>query len=205
MLNLVELSPHLKIKTHSDLLELPRVVRVNNFSEECAAKFVKEISAAHETGQEIIPIVIDSFGGDVYSLLTMIDAVKSAKLPIATIVEGKAMSCGAVLLTCGQEGMRFSAPNATVMIHGVSNFAGWKKVEDLKADTKEAERLNELLFKTMAENCGKASSYFLDILLNEKKNTDWFLSAKEAKEHNVVNFVRVPSFKTVVTVKTVFE
>ena len=42
------------------------------------------------------------------------------------------MSCGAVLLTFGEEGMRFADPNATVMIHDVSSGM-YGKIEELKA------------------------------------------------------------------------
>ena len=51
--------------------------------------------------------------------MTMISAIKNSEIPVATIVEGKAMSCGAVLLTFGEDGMRFADPDATVMIHDV--------------------------------------------------------------------------------------
>ena len=79
------------------------------------------MALAHSTGQKVIPVVIDSYGGQVYSLMSMIAAIESAELPVATIVEGKAMSCGAVLLSFGEQGMRFADPHATVMIHDVSS------------------------------------------------------------------------------------
>ena len=61
----------------------PIIVRVNKFDEESADKFTKLVGEAHNTGQPVIPIVIDSYGGQVYSLMAMIAAIKSAELPIA--------------------------------------------------------------------------------------------------------------------------
>jgi ATP-dependent Clp protease protease subunit len=203
MLNLVDIDRHIKVKTHSDLLELPHIIHVKDFDPDAAIKFVKELSDAHETGQEVIPIIIDSYGGQVYSLMTMVDAIRNSRVPIATIVEGKAMSCGAVLLTCGQEGMRFAAPNATVMIHEVSS-GSWGKVEEIKVDAKETDRLNIAIMQMMAENCGKPKNYFLD-LVHEKGHADWFLTAQDAKQHNVVNHVRVPALQTKVKVISTFE
>ena len=91
------------------LMHNPIVVRVNKFNEEAAKKFTQDMAAAHNSGQNIIPIVIDSYGGQVYSLMSMISDIKSSDLPVATIVEGKAMSCGAVLFTFGEDGHRYMA------------------------------------------------------------------------------------------------
>ena len=86
-----------------ELRKSPVIIRVNKFDEDSAKKFAAEMAQAHNTGQEVIPIVIDSYGGQVYSLMSMIAAIKDAELPVATIVEGKAMSCGAVLFSFGRE------------------------------------------------------------------------------------------------------
>jgi len=176
-----------------ELRKNPIIVRVNKFDEESSAKFVTEIAAAHNTGQKIIPVIIDSYGGEVYSLMTMIAAVKDAEVPIATVIEGKAMSCGAVLFSFGEEGLRFMDPNATLMIHDVSSM-GWGKVEELKADAKEAERLNDKIYTMMARNCGKKDNYFLEIV-DKKKHADWFIDAKEAKKHNLANTLRLPTMR----------
>ena len=186
-----------------ELKKEPVVIRVNSFNEEAASKFVKSICDAHDTGQKVIPVVIDYYGGEVYSLMAMISAIKSAQLPVATIVEGKAMSCGAVLTAFGAEGMRFASPHSTLMIHDVSSVE-IGKVNELKAGANEADRLNKLVYEMMAENCGKPSDYFLKIV-DQKKHADWFLDAEEAKKHNIVNHLRIPSLRTRVTVDIDFE
>ena len=186
-----------------ELRKNPVIIRVNKFTEDSAKKFQQEMAQAHNTGQKVIPVVIDSYGGQVYSLMTMISAIKHAELPIATIVEGKAMSCGAVLLTFGEEGMRFADPDATVMIHDVSS-GGFGKIEELKADVKEAERLDEKIFTMMARNCGKKDDYFKKKVFT-KKHADWFMDAAEAKKHGLVNHLRVPKFNISVSVDIDFE
>lgn len=184
-----------------ELRKSPVIVRVNKFDEEAAKKFQQEVAMAHNTGQKVIPIVIDSYGGQVYSLMAMISAIKHAELPVATIIEGKAMSCGAVLFSFGEEGRRFMDPNATLMIHDVSSGA-WGKIEELKADVKEADRLNEIVYKMMAQNCGKPDNYFIK-LMDKKKHADWYLDADEAKKHNMANHLRVP--KLVIDVGVTIE
>ena len=156
-----------------------------------------------KTNEKIIPVVIDSYGGQVYSLMSMIAAIKRAELPVATIVEGKAMSCGAVLLTFGTEGYRFMDSDATVMIHDVSAME-WGKVEELKASAKEADRLNDKIYKMMAVNCGKKDDYFLKIA-DKKRHADWFIDSDEAKKHNLVNHIRLPKLHIEVNVNIDFE
>ena len=176
----------------------PVIIRVNKFDEDAAKKFDQEIARAHNTGQKVIPVVIDSYGGQVYSLTSMISAIKHAELPVATIVEGKAMSCGAILFSFGEEGLRFMDPDATVMIHDVSSM-DFGKVEELKAGAKEADRLNTKIYTMMARNCGQKDDYFMKIV-DKKKHADWFLDAQEAKKHKLANQLRVPTVRVNVNI-----
>lgn len=186
-----------------ELRKQPVIIRVNKFNEESAKKFTHEMAQAHNTGQKVIPVVIDSYGGEVYSLMSMIAAIKHSEVPVATIVEGKAMSCGAVLFSFGEEGMRYMDPNATVMIHDVSGM-DFGKVEELKAGAKEADRLNSNIYTMMARNCGKKDDHFMKIV-DKKKHADWFLDAAEAKKHNMANHLRVPKINIKVSVDIDFE
>lgn len=186
-----------------ELRKSPQIIRVNKFDEESSKKFVEQIGLAHNTGQKIIPIVIDSYGGQVYSLMTMIGAIKAAELPVATIVEGKAMSCGAVLFSFGEEGLRFMDPDATVMIHDVSSM-DFGKVEELKAGASEADRLNTKIYTMMARNCGKKDDYFMKIV-DKKKHADWFLDATEAKKHGLASQLRLPKLDIKIDVSIELE
>jgi ATP-dependent Clp protease protease subunit len=188
------------IKTFSPLLKepelidsLPVVARVNKFDEATARAFSAAVAKAANTGQPVLPVIIDSYGGQVYSLMSMISNIKHSRIPVATIIEGKAMSCGAILFSFGAEGMRYMDPDATLMIHDVSSMERGK-VEEIKASAEETERLNTKIYHMMAENCGQHKDYFLDIV-HEKGHADWFLEADECKKHNLANHLYVPEFK----------
>jgi ATP-dependent protease ClpP protease subunit len=191
---------HRKIE---ELVDLPKVVLVNKFDEESAKNFRHDFTKAINTGQKVIPVVIDSFGGEVYSLMSMVATIQSSPVKVATISTGKSMSCGSILLSCGEEGMRYIDPAATVMIHDVANMA-WGKIEDLKASTAEADRLNQIVFKLMAKNCGKDDDYFFR-LIDEAKHADLYLDAKACKHHNLANHIRFPSFKVKVSSEVSFS
>jgi len=196
---LIDIDSRVKIAEPEKSLDIPVSITFSGaFTEDSAKKFREELEAcelhALKSKQDIIPIVIDSYGGSVYALLSMIDTIKSCKVPVATIVESKAMSCGAVLLTCGAEGHRYIGPNATVLIHDVSSFA-WGKEPEIKASAEETKRLNKLIYGIMAKNCGHENpNYFYDIV-TEKRGADWFIPAEEAKKHKLVNHVALPKME----------
>jgi len=198
------------IKTFSPLLKdrelidgLPVVIRVRKFDEASAKEFSGAVSRAQNTGQPILPVIIDSYGGQVYSLMSMISDIKNSRIPVATIVQGKAMSCGAILFSFGEEGHRYVDPDATVMIHDVSSM-NWGKVEEVKSSAEETERLNKKVYQMMAENCGKHKDYFLEII-HEKGHADWFLEADECIKHNLANHAHVPALKIRARVNFEFE
>ena len=183
--------------------DLPIVIRVNKFDEASAKTFSVLMRKAQNTGQPVVPVIIDSYGGQVYSLMSMISDIQHSKIPVATIVQGKAMSCGAILFSFGAPGKRYMDQNATVMIHDVSSMDRGK-VEEIKASAEETERLNKKIYHMMAENCGQDEDYFLEIV-HEKGHADWFLYAKECKKHKLANHLRVPDLKIEATVKIDFK
>jgi len=201
MIDYLTIDPRIRIRNGPDLIRCDRVILVNKFNEQSVKQFRDEFMDAHETGQDIIPVMIDSFGGSVYSVLAMADIIKSSDKPVATIAVGKAMSCGAILLTCGHEGLRFASPTSTIMIHDVA-LGTYGKIEEIKADSKEGERLNKLIFTLMEKNCGLKKDTLLNKLRKEHNSADWFLTPQEAKKNNIVNHIRVPKLITKITVTT---
>lgn len=186
-----------------ELKNEPIIIRVNKFDEPTAKAFSGAVMKAQNTGQTIIPVIIDSYGGQVYSLMSMISDIKHSKIPVATIVQGKAMSCGAILFSFGADGHRYMDPDSTVMIHDVSSM-GWGKVEEIKASAEETNRLNTKIYHMMAENCGHHKDYFLDIV-HDKGHSDWFLESDECLKHNLANHTHVPDFSVAVQVKFNFQ
>lgn len=194
-----------KVRIPAELLQLPHVVQVRGeFSEEMAEDFANAFNLAENTGQEIIPVVIDSYGGDIYALLSMIDTINNASVPVATIVTGKAMSAGAVLLTCGAPGYRFAAPNATIMVHSAWETGLSGNADEVKVGADELMRLNQRILEVMSKNCGKDKDYFHE-LMTKKKNTDWYITSKEALKHGMINDVRIPEFQVDVRMSVKFK
>lgn len=183
------------LKLDDLLVSVPRAIVVNKFTEDSALRFANEIAMAKNSRQPVIPIIIDSYGGEVYSLLSMIDSIHSVgETPVATIVTGKAMSCGAVLFSQGTEGYRYIAPHASLMVHDVSGGA-FGKTEDINVSAKEISRLNDMIYALMAKGTGKKDAKYYWKIVHQKGRTDWHITPEEAKKHNLANNISCPSLK----------
>lgn len=186
MLRKTIIAPNIKADA---LITNPVIVRVNDFDEKSLKNFNESFQYAVDAGQEIIPIWIDSFGGQVYSLLGMLETINSSPVPVATYVSSKAMSCGAVLLSAGTEGYRFIAPGAHVLVHQVSS-AAWGKTEDIAVSSANTIALNKQLLSTMSKNCGKPADYFHDF---NNGNADLYFNAKKTVKHGLANHIASPT------------
>jgi ATP-dependent protease ClpP protease subunit len=200
MLNTVTIDSRVHGKA-IDLIDKPVVVRVTKFDEDGAKSFSEEVSKAHETGQTVIPIVIDSYGGQVYSLLDMITQIQSSKIPIVTVLEGKGMSCGAMLFAMGHQ--RFMAEHATLMLHDVAS-GSYGKLEEIKSDAVEFDRLQRLIFSIISKNIGRPADYFTKII-HDKSHAEWYLNARQAKKHGLCTRIGIPTLTTEVSVSYKFE
>lgn len=179
--------------------ENPLIITVRNFSEEDYIKFKSQFSKALSLKQDIIPIIIDSFGGDVYSMLGMISIIENSPVPVATYVETKAMSCGAILFSMGTPGYRFVSPTATMMLHDVSS-SSHGKTEEVKVDAKENDRLNNLIFEKLAEKCGYEKKFFLN-QIHERGHADWYLTPKEIIKYKLADKIACPNLVVEASVK----
>jgi ATP-dependent Clp endopeptidase proteolytic subunit ClpP len=171
--------------------DLSNGVVVNGFSDYNVKKFKRDFDRIRSMGFPIIPVFIDSYGGEIYSLLAMLDIIKYSDIPVATIAMGKAMSCGSILLSAGYPGLRFAGDHSTIMIHDAATVS-IGKIEELKNDVGEAERLNDKMFEILDKNCCKPSGYFQE-LLAAKKHTNLYLDAKEAFGHGIVDNIGLPT------------
>ena len=176
-----------------ELRHNPVMIRVNKFTEDSAAEFATKMAMAHNTGQSVIPVVIDSYGGQVYSLMSMISAIRASEIPVATIVEGKAMSCGVVLFSCGQEGLRFVTPEATLMIHDVSSGA-FGKNEEIQSSAKETNRLNKMIYTILADNCKKPRDYFTKEV-KRRGRADWYVTPNKALKLGLADHIGLPKLQ----------
>jgi ATP-dependent Clp endopeptidase proteolytic subunit ClpP len=163
---------------------------VTKFDEDAVQKFRDSVIALSKTNpQKPITIYIDSYGGAVDALAAMIETLDTIPNTVITVAVGKAMSCGAILLSHGD--VRFCGPNSRVMIHEVSSGT-IGDVHDMKADTQEAQRLNSHFMGLLARNCGFKNYDEIRKLIKAQDGRDRYLNANEAVEFGIVDVVGMP-------------
>lgn len=135
----------------------------------------------NENSKKDILMYVQSPGGHVTAGLAIYDTMQYIKPDVVTICIGMAASMGAVLLTGGAKGKRFSLPNAEVMIHqplgGIEGQAA-----DIKIHAEHIVAMRERLNRIIAKHSGKA-------LKQVEKDTDRdnFLTAEQALEYGLID------------------
>jgi ATP-dependent protease ClpP protease subunit len=187
-------SPHIRQKDLENHIALPIIVKViGEFNEASAEQLYADCDRALSTGQKILPIFIDSYGGYTDSLVGMLDYFQSFRdngVEIVTIACGKAMSCGAMLFAMGDK--RYVGKRSRVMFHRV--MAGsLGNPDDMKTEADEVERIERTLFEEISKNIGKPKGWLFDQL--KKRNfADWYLSAEQLLETKVATNIGIPTF-----------
>ena len=129
---------------------------------------------------------INSPGGSVTAGLAIYDTMQFVSCPVATYCIGQAASMGAVLLTAGAPGRRFSLPNSRIMIHQPWGGAEGK-ASDIEITAREILRLKEILNQILTSHSGKA---FEDVVRDTDR--DHFMSAEDACAWGLIDKVLDP-------------
>jgi len=167
---------------------------VIKFDEEAAQKFRDTVVAQSKLDpHKPLVIHIDSYGGYVDSLVKMIETIDELPNPVITVCMGKAMSCGAVLLSHGD--LRFCGKHSRIMVHEVSSGT-WGDVHDVYNDAQETKRLNAYINGLMAKNCGFKSYDEFRKWMKEQDGRDRYMNAEQAVKFGIVDSVGLPKITT---------
>lgn len=137
----------------------------------------------NEDPKRDIIMYINSPGGHVTAGLAIYDTMQYVKPDVSTVVMGMAASMGAVLLTAGAKGKRFSLPNAEVMIH--QPLGGTEgQASDIRIHADHIIKTKNLLNGIIAKHTGQKLKK-----VEEDTDRDNFMSAEEAKAYGLVDAI----------------
>ncbi len=136
-----------------------------------------------EDPEKEVYLYINSPGGLVTAGLAIYDTMQYITCPVATLCMGQAASMGALLLSAGTPGLRYSLPNSRIMIHQPSGgFRG--QATDIEIHARETLRLKARLNEIMAKHTGQP----IDVVATQTER-DNFMSADEAKAFGLIDKV----------------
>ncbi len=130
-----------------------------------------------------IHFYINSPGGSVSAGMSIYDTMQFIKPDVSTMCMGMAASMGAILLTAGAKGKRFSLPHSRVMIHQpLDGMQG--QASDIEIHAREILLIKERLNQIIAERTGQP----LEKVINDT-DRDNYLSAQAAVEYGLIDKV----------------
>ncbi len=141
-----------------------------------------------ENPEQDIQLYINSPGGSVSAGLAIYDTIQHIKPDVSTICMGLAASMGAVLLSAGTAGKRFSLPHSRIMIHQVLASGIGGQATDIDITAKEILKTKETLNKILSEHTGQSLEK-----VTADTERDYYLSADEAKKYGLIDKIIQPT------------
>ncbi len=136
-----------------------------------------------EDPEKDISFYINSPGGVVTAGLAIYDTMQYIKPDVSTVCVGQAASMGALLLTAGAKGKRFTLPNSRIMIHQPLGGAQGQAT-DIKIQATEILRMKDTLNEMISLHTGQ------DIeKVSDDTERDFFMSAEESLKYGIVDKV----------------
>lgn len=126
-----------------------------------------------------ISIYINTPGGDLDAVFSIIGSIKTSKTPVYTITIGTAYSGGFFIGICGHK--RFGLPYSSYLFHEGSSMDGGDAHKFIQRTEFYKQQLKRL--KNIVIDNTKISSEEYD----EYRKDDWFMDPKEAVRHGVID------------------
>ncbi|QSV45269.1 ATP-dependent Clp endopeptidase proteolytic subunit ClpP [Geobacter benzoatilyticus] len=130
-----------------------------------------------------IHLYINSPGGVVTAGMAIYDTMQYIKAPVSTICVGQAASMGALLLSGGEKGKRFSLVHSRIMIHQpLGGFQG--QATDIHIHAQEILKMKKRLNEILSENSGQTLEK-----VEADTERDYFMSGEEAKTYGIIDTI----------------
>jgi ATP-dependent protease ClpP protease subunit len=172
----------------------PVVANVRFFDDYGFSMLESAIKEAKRLNQAVLPILINSPGGEVYALLRMVDSLKASGLKTVGILNGIAMSCGSVLFAFCDK--RYMSENSTVMVHPVSHMA-WGTTSDVQSSASHAQEKEAVLYSILNNAMGKGDS-FVQGLISGNNGADVYLNADKCLEYGLIHEISIPDITQII-------
>jgi ATP-dependent Clp protease protease subunit len=135
----------------------------------------------HTDSKKDVYLYINSPGGSVTAGLAIIDTMNFIKADVSTICVGIAASMGALILSSGKKGKRFSLPNSEVMIHQVMGGTEGQ-ASDIAINAKHILLTKDTLNKILASNTSKKIDQ-----VEKDSDRDYWMTSDEAKKYGIID------------------
>jgi ATP-dependent Clp protease protease subunit len=166
--------------------KLSRIITLSNIEGESVNGIIQTIyeindEDAKKTVVEPIKLIINSFGGELYSGLALVDTIDNSLTPVHTICHGSAMSMALIVFSAGHK--RFASKYATFMYHEAS-YETDGKISFHKQEIKETERTDKICDEYFLSKTKFNVKQLKDI---RDKRAEWYFDVKIAHKYGMVD------------------
>ena len=134
-----------------------------------------------EDATKDITMYINSPGGSITAMWSIIDTMNLVKPDVSTVCVGMAASAASVILAAGAKGKRYILPHAEVMIHQPLGGAQGQ-ASDIEITAKHILKTKDILQKYMSELTGQPVKK-----IEKDMDRDFFMDAQEAVNYGIVD------------------
>jgi ATP-dependent Clp protease protease subunit len=136
-----------------------------------------------EDASKDITMYINSPGGSITSMWSIIDTMNLIKPDVSTVCIGMAASAASLILANGKKGKRLILPHSEVMIHQPLISGGLAgQASDIEIHSKHLIRTKNDLHQFMADKTGQPLKK-----IEKDMDRDYYISAEEALEYGIVD------------------
>jgi len=166
--------------------QLSRTITLGEISSESVNDIIQLIYEINDedigkTQVEPIRLIINSFGGEIYSGLALVDTIDNSSIPVYTICHGSAMSMALIIYAAGHQ--RYASKNATFMYHEAA-YPIEGKVVHHKQELKEVERIDKICDGYLLSKTSFTQKQFNDV---KKTQGEWYFDVEAAQKYGLVN------------------
>lgn len=136
-----------------------------------------------ENPKKEVSMYINSPGGIVTAGLAIYDTMRYIRPSVQTMCIGQAASAASLLLCAGEKGMRFSLPNARILVHQPS-ASYYGQAADIQRHAQEILKLKRRLNEIYVKHTGQPLE-----AVEKALDRDTYLNAEEARAFGLIDQV----------------
>ena len=144
---------------------------------------IRQSSMRKNSDDSELQLIINSQGGSVTCGLALFDTMQFLSTKTTTLCAGLAASVASFVLAGGDEGFRYSLPNARIMIHQPEGATRGQASEVLE-ESLEVLRIRRKVARLYAFRTGVSIPR-----IAADMDRDFFISASQAREYGLIDYI----------------
>jgi ATP-dependent Clp protease, protease subunit len=174
---------------HGIDLEHRRLFLMSDIEENVTSKVIQGLLKLGTDSAAPVELYVSTFGGSLYEMFGIYDAITTADAPVYVNAIGKCMSAGILVVAAGAKGHRHAYANTWFMTHqGWGDQVG--SVTELASATDHFKEIMKLQYSLLEKHTSRDAKYWKKLLEQPK---DIYFNAKTALDYGLIDAIWEPN------------